>query len=204
MHSFPIVILGGGCFWSVEAVLQRVRGVLETIPGYVWATAGADAALVPMGPQLSGLPPEHLFRAQRIEVVSVRIDPDVLPLQLLLEIFMASHAASNIAWDHIHELSPNRSLVAFESAPPEVVAEARAYIEGCRRTSGLPIGPQTRVLESMQPAFMPAPLREQDFFQKHGSDPFSVSIIQPKIDRVCHRFRSHYLARPQAPVRHPG
>ena len=34
MASTETITLGGGCFWCVEAVFQRVEGVLDVKPGY--------------------------------------------------------------------------------------------------------------------------------------------------------------------------
>ena len=34
MNQTEITTLGGGCFWCVEAVFQRIDGVLNVIPGY--------------------------------------------------------------------------------------------------------------------------------------------------------------------------
>ncbi len=32
--EFPVLVLGGGCFWCTEAVFDRVRGVLDVQSGY--------------------------------------------------------------------------------------------------------------------------------------------------------------------------
>ena len=32
------IILGGGCFWCVEAVLELVNGVENVVPGYMGGT----------------------------------------------------------------------------------------------------------------------------------------------------------------------
>lgn len=29
-----VAVMGGGCFWCVEALLQRLKGVIRTCPGY--------------------------------------------------------------------------------------------------------------------------------------------------------------------------
>ncbi|MFA6508382.1 MAG: peptide-methionine (S)-S-oxide reductase, partial [Treponemataceae bacterium] len=33
-----ITVLGGGCFWCVEAIYERVEGILSAVAGYAGGT----------------------------------------------------------------------------------------------------------------------------------------------------------------------
>jgi peptide-methionine (S)-S-oxide reductase len=69
-----IAILGGGCFWCIEADLEKVPGVLDVVSGY------------------SGGPPDTANyqavsggRSGHVEVVEVRFDPSVISYARLLD-----------------------------------------------------------------------------------------------------------------------
>ena len=76
-----IAIVGAGCFWCIEAVIQRLDGVLEIESGY----SGGTVPGVPTYREVcSGL-------TGHAEVVKVVFDADVLSFQDLITIFMTSH-----------------------------------------------------------------------------------------------------------------
>jgi len=39
MAKEEVALLGGGCFWCIEAVYRRVKGVRSAISGYAGGTA---------------------------------------------------------------------------------------------------------------------------------------------------------------------
>ncbi len=74
------IVLGGGCFWCIEAVFQRLEGVRAVLPGY----AGGHVDN-PTYEQVSSGETGHA------EVLEVFYDPDVLTLKHLLKVFFAAH-----------------------------------------------------------------------------------------------------------------
>ena len=70
------VILAGGCFWGMEDMLRRARGVLSTRTGY---TGGETPD------------PTHARRDGHAEAVEVIFDPSVLSYRALLELFFQVH-----------------------------------------------------------------------------------------------------------------
>lgn len=76
---------GGGCFWCLEAVFQRLDGVKKVVSGY----AGGHVAN-PTYEQVCEMTTGHA------EVVQIEFDPAKLPLAHLLEIFWAAHDPTSV------------------------------------------------------------------------------------------------------------
>jgi len=74
--STQAAVLGGGCFWCLEAVFDRLRGVLAVESGY----AGGRTANPSYEDVCSG-------RTGHAEVVRVTFDPAVLSFRDLLKVF---------------------------------------------------------------------------------------------------------------------
>src|ERR1043166_6709750 len=73
-------VLGGGCFWCLEAVYTELRGVESVISGY----AGGSVANPSYEQVCSGL-------TGHAEVVQVRFDPSVISFREILEVFFTIH-----------------------------------------------------------------------------------------------------------------
>lgn len=80
MKNKQIATFGGGCFWCIEAIAQRLNGVESVVSGY----AGGDT-------------PDPNYRSissgttGHAEVVQITFDADVLSYESLIGIFMTSH-----------------------------------------------------------------------------------------------------------------
>ncbi len=73
-------ILAGGCFWCLDAVYQRTRGVHEVLSGYIGGhTPDPDYYQVCTG------------RTGHAEAVAVRFDPAVVPAEVILDMFFTTH-----------------------------------------------------------------------------------------------------------------
>ena len=74
------IILGGGCFWCVEAVFVELKGIKRVVNGYEGgreATANYEAVCSK--------------NTDHVEVVLVDFDPSVISTQEVLEVFFATH-----------------------------------------------------------------------------------------------------------------
>ena len=72
--------LGAGCFWCVESVLLRIKGVQSVTSGY----AGGDVANPSYDEVCTG-------RTGHAEVVQITFDPTILPFDKLLDVFWQLH-----------------------------------------------------------------------------------------------------------------
>jgi peptide-methionine (S)-S-oxide reductase len=71
-------VLGGGCFWCLDAVYQKTRGVTSVVSGY---TGGHDP-----NPDYYSVCNGTTGHA---EVVAVTFDEDIVPADVILDMFFA-------------------------------------------------------------------------------------------------------------------
>ena len=74
------LVLGGGCFWCVEAVFSNVKGVLSAISGY---TGGKRP-----NPTYENICTGSTGHA---EIVDILFDGDIISREELLDIFFEVH-----------------------------------------------------------------------------------------------------------------
>jgi len=70
------IVLGGGCFWCIEAIYQRVQGVVGVRSGY----AGGSSS-----------EPDYYNHADHAETIEASYDPSVVSLETLLDVFFHVH-----------------------------------------------------------------------------------------------------------------
>ena len=74
------IVLGGGCFWCIEAALQIIPGVLSIIPGYsAGETENPNYEAICTG------------KTGHAEVVQVEFETDEVSLERLLTLFFKAH-----------------------------------------------------------------------------------------------------------------
>lgn len=174
-------VFTGGCFWTLEAVFRRLRGVQGVRPGFVWMAAG--------------LPPKESpqrYPVEKMEGVWVEWDPDALGLGVLVEVLLSITSSSLVSWEGISEMSGARSAVFVEGLTD--AGPALAVIEHHRNApTGLPV--YTEVIPWL-PAWVAAPAFDLNYFEKNPKESFCRSIVQPKMDRVAQRFAAWWEPRP--------
>ena len=74
------IILGGGCFWCTESVFLSVKGVQSVVSGYM----GGDAVSANYEAVCGG-------DTGHVEVIKVEFDESIVPLEVVLDVFFATH-----------------------------------------------------------------------------------------------------------------
>lgn len=163
-----IATLGGGCFWCVEAVLRRVRGVKDVTPGY----SGGRTEDPTYEEVCSGT-------TGHIEVAQVRFDPSVVSYQDLLRIFFSMHdpTSRDRQGDDVGE--QYRSVLFTHSDDQRrVVDEVIHELE--KDVFEAPI--VTDVREA--PVFYPAEDYHRDYFARNPHKPYCAAVIAPKVAKL--------------------
>jgi len=161
------IVLGGGCFWCVEATFDRVRGIEDLTSGY----AGGHAADPTYEAVCSGT-------TGHAEVVDVRFDPDVIALEEVLEVFFATHDPTTKDRQGPDVGSQYRSIVLYDDEDQRDRVEA--FVEDARADYDDPIVTEVEPLE----AFWRAEEKHQDYYEKHPNQPYCMAQIPPKLEKL--------------------
>lgn len=107
------IVVGGGCFWCVEAVLQRLPGVTKVVSGY-------SGGHVP-NPTYEQISEKNTGHA---EVVQVEFDPAVVPLGTVLDVFFLSHDPTTLNRQGADSGPQYRSCIFYADDAQKAAAEA--------------------------------------------------------------------------------
>src|SRR5438132_1412134 len=106
---------GGGCFWCMEAVFQRVPGVIHSVSGY----SGGKTAN-PTYEDICGHGTGHA------EVIQVEFDPAVISYAKILQIFFEAHDPTTLNRQGADEGDQYRSVIFYHNAEQQkLAAEAK-------------------------------------------------------------------------------
>ena len=172
-----VAIFAGGCFWGIEAVFERVKGVTRVESGYSGDTkATADYDLVSAG------------QTKHAESVRIYYDPTRVSYNDLLHIFFS------VAHDptQLNRQGPDRGTQYRTAIFPANAAQrnaARAYIAQLDKAAYW----QKPIVTTLEPfSFFPAETYHQDFMAKNPRHPYIVQWDKPKITNLKKLFPEYY------------
>ena len=145
--SHAIATLAGGCFWCIETVFNRLRGVESAVSGYM----GGHAA----NPSYEAVCNGDTGHA---EVVQVSFDPDVISYRDLLDVFFTLHDPTQLNRQGNDVGTQYRSAIFWHT--PEQKAEAEAVIAALTASKQFAAPIVTEVTEAT--TFYPA----EDYHQR--------------------------------------
>jgi peptide-methionine (S)-S-oxide reductase len=171
-------VLAGGCFWSVEAVFESVRGVVDVVSGYAGGTPEtARYDLVATG------------RTDHAEAVEITFDPALVTYgQLLRVFFSAAHDPTQVDQQGPDVGREYRSNIFYASDDQRRVAET--YIAQLDASGELPARIATRV--DALAAFHWAEDEHQDYVHEHPDDVYVLIVSVPKIRKLGGLFPELY------------
>lgn len=175
-------ILAGGCFWGVQGVFQRVKGVKNAVSGYCGGSAETATY-------------ERTTRGDtgHAESVDITYDPREVSFGTLLHIyFSVAHNPTQLNYQGPDHGTQYRSAIFVTGRQQEEMA--RAYIDQLDAT-GLFGGPIVTSLEPFK-AFYPAEQYHQDFLTLNPTWPYIVFNDLPKIAALERIFPELFRADP--------
>lgn len=169
-------VLGGGCFWCLDAAFRALRGVLDVISGY----SGGTVAYPSYEAVCTG-------STGHAEVVKVVFDDAVLPADVVLDAFFTMHDPTQLNRQGNDIGTQYRSVMFY--ADQQQFAEFSAARQ---RAAELWDAEPVTQLEALA-GFYPAEEYHQNFFAKNPTQGYCLAVAKPKVNKVRASF-AQYLA----------
>lgn len=166
--------LGGGCFWCLEAVYQRVIGVEKVVSGY----AGGEVENPTYEAVCTG-------RTGHAEVCQVTFDPSVISFEQLLEVFFAIHDPTTLNQQGQDIGTQYRSAIFYDGATQREAAEK--MIEKLTEEKKF----RKKIVTEITPLpdFYAAEAYHQNYFVTHPGEGYCQYTIAPKVAKFEKLFK---------------
>ena len=171
--KIEVAVLGGGCFWCLEAVYLQVRGIAHVESGY---TDGQQPD--PSYEQVCSGTSGHA------EVVRLEFDPEIISYRDILEIFFTIHDPTTLNRQGNDAGTQYRSAIYYQS--PEQQETARQVIKEMAIVWDAPIVTE---LKAAQPYYK-AEAYHQNYFEQHPLQGYCAFVVAPKVAKFKDMFRA--------------
>lgn len=159
---------GAGCFWCVEAVFERVKGVENVTSGY----SGGDV----VNPSYREVKTGNTGHA---EVVQLEYDPNVISYEELLEIYWKTHDPTQLNRQGADVGTQYRSVIFYHNdKQKELAEEYKQKLE----EAGIWDKPIVTAIEPFKNFFV-AEGYHQDYYENNKSQGYCQFVITPKLEK---------------------
>ncbi len=165
------IVLGGGCFWCVEAVYRNVKGVIFAVSGYT-----------------GGLRPNPTYEnvcsgaTGHAEIVDIEFDNNVIKLEEILDIFFAVHNPTTLNQQGADKGTQYRSVIYYANEEEkniieDSIAKHQAEFSDKIVTEVSPLG-----------EVYPAEGYHQDYYNLNPMQGYCQVVIAPKLQKFMTQF----------------
>jgi peptide-methionine (S)-S-oxide reductase len=182
MAQSEVAVLGGGCFWCLEAVYQQMEGVRSVESGYMGGHT-PDPAYQDVCAGSTG----------HVEVVRITFDLDIASYHDILEVFFATHDPTTRDRQGNDVGTQYRSVIFYSSDEQRSIAENLIRELDAKRIWDDPI------VTRLEPAatFYRAEDYHQNYFRDNAQQPYCTFVVAPKVRKFREKF-AHKLRRSAA------
>jgi len=164
-----LATFGGGCFWCLEAVYERIPGVKDVVSGYSGGNiARPSYELVSTG------------QTGHAEVVQIEFDPEVVTYERLLDTFWHCHDPTTLNRQGPDEGTQYRSVIFYRTDEQTKAAQDSYEALTAARAFNAPI------VTDLVPfkAFYAADKHHQDYYRKNKGAAYCRMYITPKLKKL--------------------
>lgn len=179
MPTTETAILGGGCFWCVEAAIKQLQGVESVRSGYM-----GGAAPNPTYQQVCSGKTGH------VEVAEIKFDPSVISYSDLLHVFFTLHDPTTLNRQGNDVGEQYRSVIFYRDEAQKKVAED--VIAELTRDKVF----KDPIVTAVEPgsAFYVAEDYHQDYFANNSMQPYCMFVVAPKVLKIREKYAQRLKA----------
>jgi peptide-methionine (S)-S-oxide reductase len=166
-NKTEIADLGGGCFWCMEAVFERLPGVISVTSGFAGGTTE--------NPTYEDVCTETTGHAEVTEIV---FDPARISYAKLLEVFWQAHDPTTLNRQGADEGTSYRSIILYHDEKQKLIAE-KSKLEA-QRDFRDPIVTEIVPLKK----FYKAEDYHQEYYDNNPGNGYCRVVIAPKLEKL--------------------
>ena len=166
-NKTEIADFGGGCFWCMEAVFERLPGVISVTSGF----AGGHTE----NPTYQEVCTETTGHA---EVTEIEFDPAKISYDKLLEVFWQAHDPTTLNRQGADEGTSYRSIILYRDKKQQLLAE-KSKLEA-QKNFHHPIVTEIVPLKK----FYKAEDYHQEYYDKNPNQGYCRVVIAPKLEKL--------------------
>lgn len=163
-------VLGGGCFWCMEAIFQTRPGIKSVVSGY----AGGHTANPTYEDVCTG-------QTGHAETVEITFDPAVISYENVLDLFWDAHDPTTLNRQGPDAGTQYRSIIVAQNPAQRAAAEKSKAAAASKFRNPI----VTEIVEGAK--FYPAEARHQDFYERNPDNPYNRAVIAPKLEKLKHK-----------------
>ena len=169
-NGTELATYGGGCFWCVEAVFQRLDGVKSVTSGYA-AGKTENPTYQEVVTGMTG----------HAEVIQIEFDPKKISYKDLLDVFWAAHDPTTLNRQGADRGTQYRSIILCHDDEQKKTAEAsrKAATAQFKDPIVTEIVPLTK--------FYKAEGYHQNYYNRNPNAGYCRVVIKPKLDKLLHK-----------------
>ena len=168
-----LATLGAGCFWCIDTVLRKLKGVEKVTSGF----SGGFIKNPPYREVVTG-------RTGHAEVAQISFDPSVISYEEILEVFWQTHDPTTLNRQGADVGTHYRSIVLFHNEEQKSIAE---NMKRKLDESGIFDNPIVTEIVPFE-AFYEAEDYHQYFYRLNQEQPYCTFVIKPKVDKLKRLF----------------
>ncbi len=171
--GYENAVIGGGCFWCLEAIFVRIEGVAMVESGY----AGGSIKDPTYAQVCAG-------ETGHAEVISITYDPQTVSYRTLLEVFFYVHDPTTLNRQGNDIGEHYRSIILYNSPQQEETAkDLIEELEG-QNIFDDPIVTELKELE----LFYKAEDYHQNYYENNPNRGYCQAVIDPKLEKFKQQF----------------
>ena len=167
------IVLGGGCFWCVEAVYVELKGVTRVVNGYAGGpenTANYEAVCTK--------------RSGHVEVVLVEFNPQIISTEEILKVFFSTHDPTTPNRQG-NDVGPQYRSAVFYTSPQQKELAEKIMADDVPDLYGAAAVTELLPLD----IFYAAEEYHQDYYRKVGArNSYCSFVISPKVGKFRKQF----------------